>query len=177
MSTPEKRLSSCTYCGLPVRSRIETTDLPVYCCSGCLFADSLSQSLRQERLSLWMIFAMVTVFLVFNQILLFLLGGKYLAEGSDSGAVLLSFSLLAGVVAWGSAAGMAIRQSKQGMTPLPWVFIGISLLFVCGAFYGSMYDAEHLQWTARAGLIGSVVVLCFCFLQRWLLRPFRKRSQ
>ncbi len=176
MNTPEKSSLSCTYCGLPVFARHVEAGRPVYCCSGCLFADSLSQSLRQERLSLWMIFAMVTLFLVFNQMLFLLLGSKYYEEGIAAGSVLLVISLLAGVGAWGGSAGMVIRQSRQGMAPRPWFFIGISLAFVGGILYG-LLSPERLPLIARVGIVVSLLVVVLCFLQRWLLRPFRRGSK
>ncbi len=174
MSTPVDSPNSCTYCGVPLLVRRAEPGKPVYCCSGCLFADSLSQSLRQDRLSLWMVTAIASLFLVFNQVLFLLLGGKYLQDGHAAGAFLLGISLLAGLLAWGCAAGVAMRLHRDGQAPRPVVFIGIAGLFVAAIVAGIFSWAE---WPvlARSGVALSAVVVVFCFLQQWLLRPFRRR--
>lgn len=171
----ENHHDSCIYCGTPVRvrisARLDEAARPLYCCSGCLFADSLTQSLKQDRLSLWMVGAAATLFLVFNQILFLLLGLKYGGQGYQSGAVLCGLSLLIGGIAWGVVAGVVCKLHKNNQAPRPIAFVGVVVLFAAGLI-GGMIETSWLGSLGKAGLGLSFLTIFFCFAQGW----FRSRK-
>lgn len=172
----QQQQGTCTYCGTPVRVRVQPTapqgegsSQAMYCCSGCLFADSLSQSLKQDRLSLWMIGAMVTLFLIFNQVLFLLLGHKYTGQEYQAGPILSSLSLLIGAIGWGIAAGVVLKLHKLGQAPRPIGFIVVILLML-GMFVAGISQPQWGGMLAQAGLGLSFLTVFACFAQKWLLR-------
>lgn len=166
----EKHYDSCIYCGTSIRVRNtgqqDEPQKPLYCCSGCLFADSLTQSLKQDRLSLWMVAAAATLFLVFNQILFLLLGIKYAEQGYQAGPILCGLSLLIGGIAWGVVAWVVLKLHKNGQAPKPVAFILVVLLFAV-ALIASLVEGAWRKDLAIAGLGLSFLTILFCFVQGW----------
>lgn len=171
-----KHIVPCTYCGTPIHgiSTAHAKEEPIYCCSGCLFADSLTQSLKQDRLKLWMVAALGTIFAIFNQILFFLLGRKWTGEEVSAGPTLVVISILLGAVAWGVATGAAWKRREKGLLPTPLTFGGTTFLFLF-AFVVALLVPVWAIPMAGYGIWASLLLVASTFLVGWVRRPRGKK--
>lgn len=150
-----RRRPACRHCGLPVRVvRLE----PVYCCSGCAWADRLSDG-GAEAPALGpapvVVAGVVAVFGLMNQGLGWLLSVLLGREGRVDGAMLAGVGAqLAGGLA---VAALAYAQKRSGASD--WRDVG----WVCGA-------AAAQLWVGVSGASPGWAWVATLALASWSVR-------
>jgi hypothetical protein len=125
---------SCHYCGLPFSVRKEETTRDYFCCTGCAMLSRLpTDDKGQFPVNAHLVSALMTGFLFFNELLLWLVAELLVREGRMALAV--RFFWLAGGVALAVWLALAALQLKErAARSVDFIFMALGLVVFAAAF-------------------------------------------